>query len=81
MEYFQVRYDSRVVIYERKTFIRLATCLVVKGGDLLSEGHEFESCRRILDGHFVALICCKICIACLKRPQINEKEAEDGLFF
>ena len=25
MEYFQVRYDSRVVIYERKMFIRLAT--------------------------------------------------------
>ena len=25
MLYFQVRYDSRVVIYERKMFIRLAT--------------------------------------------------------
>ena len=25
MEYFQVRYDSRVVIYDRKLFIRLAT--------------------------------------------------------
>ena len=25
MGYFQVRYDSRVVIYERKLFIRLAT--------------------------------------------------------
>ena len=25
MEYFPVRYDSRVVIYERKMFIRLAT--------------------------------------------------------
>ena len=25
MEYFQVRYASRVVIYERKMFIRLAT--------------------------------------------------------
>ena len=25
MEYFQVRYDSRVVNYERKMFIRLAT--------------------------------------------------------
>ena len=25
MEYFQVRYDSRVVIYKRKLFIRLAT--------------------------------------------------------
>ena len=27
MECFQVRYDSRVVIYERKLFIRLATGL------------------------------------------------------
>ena len=27
MECFQVRYDSRVVIYERKLFIRLATDL------------------------------------------------------
>ena len=25
MGYFQVRYDSRIVIYERKMFIRLAT--------------------------------------------------------
>ena len=25
MGYFPVRYDSRVVIYKRKTFIRLAT--------------------------------------------------------
>ena len=25
MGYFQVRYDSRVLIYERKMFIRLAT--------------------------------------------------------
>ena len=25
MEYFPVRYDSRVVIYERRMFIRLAT--------------------------------------------------------
>ena len=27
MGYFQVRYDSRVVIYERKMFIRFATGL------------------------------------------------------
>ena len=27
---FQVRYDSRVVIYERKLFITLATDLVIK---------------------------------------------------
>ena len=28
MGYFPVRYDSRVVIYERKMFIRLATGLL-----------------------------------------------------
>ena len=27
MGYFQVRYDSRVVIYEHKMFIRLATAV------------------------------------------------------
>ena len=31
MGYFQVRYDSRVVNYERRGFIRLATGLVVTG--------------------------------------------------
>ena len=31
MGYFQVRYDSRVVIYEYKMFIRLAAGLVVTG--------------------------------------------------
>ena len=29
---------------------------------------------------FFTLIRCKICIVCLKRPKINEKEAEDGPF-
>ena len=28
MECFQVRYDSRVIIYERKMFIRLATDVI-----------------------------------------------------
>ena len=36
MGHFQVRYDSRVVIYERKMFIILATGLVVMGGDSCS---------------------------------------------
>ena len=35
---FQVRYDSRVIIYERKLFIRLATGLVVMGGYSCSKG-------------------------------------------
>ena len=48
--------------------------LVVKGVDLKSEGYEFESWRRILDGHFFVLIC-------LKRQKRNEKEAVFGPFF
>ena len=35
--------------------------LVVMGGDFCSEGCEFESHHRILDGHFFIFICCKIC--------------------
>ena len=33
MGYFPVRYDSRVVNYDRRGFIRLATGLEVKGDD------------------------------------------------
>ena len=35
MEYFIVRYDSRVVIYKRKMFIRLST-------ELLMENDQFN---------------------------------------
>ena len=34
----------------------------------------------IPDGNFSHFFC-KICIVCLKRQKINEKEAEDGGFF
>ena len=34
---------------------------MVMGGDLSSEGCEFKSLHRILDGHFFAYICCKNC--------------------
>ena len=30
---------------------------------------------------FFTLICCKICIVCTKRPNVNRKEAEDCPFF
>ena len=54
---------------------------MVKGGDLKSEGCEFESRHRILDGHFSHFNCCKNCNnVCLKRPTINEKEAGVGPF-
>ena len=44
--------------------------LVVMVDDSCSTGRGFES--RILDGHFLTLICC------IKRPEINEKEAGYG---
>ena len=53
MGYSQVRYDSRVINYDHRGFIRLATGLVDKDGDSFSEGREFESPRCWkLDGHF-----------------------------
>ena len=54
---------------------------MVMGDNSCPEGCVFESRLRILDGHFFTLICCKNCIVCLKRPKINEKEAEVGPFF
>ena len=51
------------------------------GDNSCSKGRGFESQRSILDGHFFTLICCKICIVCLKGPKINEKEAGVGPFF
>ena len=45
MGYFQVRYASRVVIYERKMFIRLATvgCLVLKVMEFSTELKEIKA--------------------------------------
>ena len=79
MGYFQVRYDSRVIIYDCKMFIRLATGLLVMGRDSRSESCGFESRHHILDGHIFTYICCKnYDDFCLKRPKINEKEAGIG---
>ena len=54
--------------------------LVVMGDNSYLRGCGFESRRRILDGHFFTMICCKNCIVCLKIPKINEKEARVGPF-
>ena len=43
MGYFQVSYNSRVVIYNCRAFIILATGLVVMGRDSHSKGRGFES--------------------------------------
>ena len=52
---------------------------MVMGGDSCSEGRGIESWHRILDGHFFThIFVVKICNVCLKRPKINEKEAEVG---
>ena len=48
---------------------------MVMGGDSRSKGRRLESQRRILDGHFFTLICCKNCIVYLQRTKIKEKEA------
>ena len=48
---------------------------------LMLRGCGFESWQVILDGIFFRLICCKLCIVCLKRPKTNEKEAVVGPFF
>ena len=45
--------------------------------DSCLRGRGFESRRRILDGHFFTVICCKNCIVCLKK---TEKEAGVGPF-
>ena len=67
MGYFPVRYDSRVVIYERKMFIRLATEYLKNKCRLYLHSNFFTA---MLDGSLLTFICCKI----------NEKEAMDGLF-
>ena len=46
--------------------------LLVIGGDSRYESCEFDSRPCILTTFFT-LICCKMCIVCLKRPKINIK--------
>ena len=55
--------------------------LVVMGDDSFSRGRGFESRHCILDGYFFTFICCKNCAGCLKRPEINKKEAGVRPFF
>ena len=44
--------------------------VVIMGGDSYSGGRGFQW----MDMTFFTMICCKNCIVCLKRPNINEKE-------
>ena len=53
MGYFQVRYDSRVVIYDRRGFIRLATVYQAVGKRLLVRGSWYKSYEgRHVRGHW-----------------------------
>ena len=56
---------------------------MVMGRDSCSEGCEFKSWHRILDGHFSHIfVVGKNCNdVCLKKPKINEKEVGVGPFF
>ena len=47
--------------------------LVVMGDNSFLRGCGLKSQRRILDGHFFTLICCKNSIVRLKIPKINKK--------
>ena len=81
MGYFPVRYNSRVVNYDCRDFIRLATGLLVMGGDSCSKGREFESRHRIPTGWtFFTIICCKNCNVCWK-DENKWKNAGVGPFF
>ena len=55
-------------------FIRLATGLVVAGGDSRSEGCGFESHNHTV----AALIILKFVMFLLKSMKTNQKEADDG---
>ena len=46
---------------------------MVMGGDLCSEGWEFESWHHILDGHFSHLFVVRI-VRFFEKTKINEKE-------
>ena len=50
---------------------------MVIGGDSCSQGHEFESMGRILNGSHLFAAKFELMFG-LKRPKINEKEDEDG---
>ena len=69
MGYFPVMYNSRVVIYNRRGFIRFATGVVVMGGDSCSKGREFKSWHHILDGHLFTYIFVVKLVMCLKRQK------------
>ena len=50
MGYFPVRYDSRVIIYERKMFIRLATDLFLYAEKCVSRLERNVNSDRQMEG-------------------------------
>ena len=79
MEYFPIRYDSRVVNYYCRGFIRLTPGLVVVGWDSQSEGRGFKSQHPILVDIFFTLFVVNVLFV-RKNTKINKKRAEDGPF-
>ena len=51
---------------------------MVMADNSCSKDRGFESQRRILDGHFFTLICCKNCIVRLKKTE-NKRKKRPGL--
>ena len=62
MECFQVRYDSRVVIYEHKLFIRLARELIHDVGKVLVETVKafHDKTAIFMTKHTLYVDCCNI---------------------
>ena len=77
----RIFFNSIEVFYKCWICWTQTMCPVVKWEYSYSEGHEFESRCWILKGHFFTLICCKICIACMKRPKNKQKRGQGWSIF
>ena len=64
------------ILQSKKSFVKL----VVIVGALVQWLQEKTHVQEALSSNPSTLICFKICIVCLKRTKINEKEAENGPF-
>ena len=63
----------------KKKRILLCKAGMIMGGDSCVKVREFESRYHILDGHFSHLFVVKH-VMCVRKDEINEKEAEVGPF-
>ena len=63
-------FETRFYVQKLRNEAGRSPGLVVMGGDSCPEGRGFESQQMV--GHFT-YICCKNCIVCFKKKQINKK--------